>query len=55
MKIVSSKEVYACGLFRITEEEAVDKKTGWRIKRSVVRHPGSAVMMPVDKKIAFCW
>ncbi len=50
MKIVSSKEVYACSLFRITEEEAVDKKSGWRIKRSVVRHPGSAVMMPVDEK-----
>jgi ADP-ribose pyrophosphatase len=50
MKIVSSKEVYACGLFRITEEEAVDKKTGWKIKRSVVRHAGSAVMMPVDEK-----
>ena len=28
MKIVSSKEVYACGLFRVTEDEAVlpDKK-----------------------------
>jgi ADP-ribose pyrophosphatase len=49
MKIVSSKEAYACGLFRVTEEEAVDK-TGWRIGRSVVRHPGSAVMMPVDAK-----
>ena len=49
MKIVSSKEVYACGLFRITEEEAVDK-TGWKIHRSVVRHAGSAVIMPVDAK-----
>ena len=26
MKIVSSKEVYACSLFRVTEEEAVDKR-----------------------------
>jgi ADP-ribose pyrophosphatase len=49
MKIVSSKEVYACGLFRVTEDEAVDK-TGWRMRRSVVRHRGSAVMMPVDAK-----
>jgi ADP-ribose pyrophosphatase len=49
MKIVSTKEAYACGLFRVTEDEAVDK-TGWRIRRSVVRHPGSAVMMPVDAK-----
>jgi len=49
MKIVSSKEVYACNLFRVTEDEAVDK-TGWRIRRCVVRHNGSAVMMPVDAK-----
>ena len=49
MKIVKSKEVYACGLFRVTEDEAVDK-TGWRMRRSVVRHRGSAVMMPVDAK-----
>lgn len=48
MKIVSSKEVYACSLFRVTEEEAADKS--WHIKRSVIRHPGSAVMMPVDEK-----
>ena len=50
MKITSSREVYRCGLFRITEEEAVDPKTGFQIKRSVVRHSGSAVMMAVDEK-----
>ena len=49
MKIVSSKEIYSCGLFRVTLDEAVDK-TGWRIKRNVIRHNGSAVMMPVDSK-----
>jgi ADP-ribose pyrophosphatase len=49
MKIVSSKEVFACGLFRVTEDEAVDK-TGYRIRRYVVRHAGSAVIMPVDEK-----
>ncbi|MEP6714838.1 MAG: NUDIX hydrolase [Terriglobia bacterium] len=49
MKIKSSKEVYSCGLFRVTEDEASDK-TGWQIKRSVVRHNGSAVMMAVDDK-----
>jgi ADP-ribose pyrophosphatase len=47
MKIVSSKEVFACGLFRVTEDEAVDK-AGVRIRRYVVRHNGSAVIMPVD-------
>jgi ADP-ribose pyrophosphatase len=50
MKITSSHEVYNCGLFRVTEDEAVDKKTGFHIKRAVVRHPGSAVMMAVDEK-----
>lgn len=49
MKITSSKEVYRCGLFRVTEDEAEDK-TGWKMKRSVVRHSGSAVMMAVDEK-----
>jgi ADP-ribose pyrophosphatase len=49
MKITSTKEVYRCGLFWVTEDEAVDR-TGWKIKRSVVRHRGSAVMMAVDEK-----
>jgi ADP-ribose pyrophosphatase len=48
MKIVSSREVYQCGLFRVTEEEATDPG-GFRIKRSIVRHKGSAVMMAVDE------
>ena len=50
MKITSSREVYKCNLFRVTEDEAVDPKTGFKINRSVVRHAGSAVMMAVDKK-----
>jgi ADP-ribose pyrophosphatase len=49
MKIVSSKEVYKCGLFRVTEEEATDPG-GFHIRRSIVRHMGSAVMMAVDQK-----
>jgi ADP-ribose pyrophosphatase len=47
MKITKSKQVYECGLFRVTEDEAVDK-SGWKMKRNVVRHRGSAVMMAVD-------
>ena len=50
MKITSSKQVYDCGLFRVTEDVAVDPKTKFQIKRSVVRHVGSAVMMAVDDK-----
>jgi len=33
-----------------TEDRAVDPKEGFEIKRSVVRHIGSAVMMAVDRK-----
>jgi ADP-ribose pyrophosphatase len=49
MKIVSAREVYKCNLFRVTEEEATEPG-GFHIKRSIVRHMGSAVMMAVDEK-----
>jgi ADP-ribose pyrophosphatase len=49
MKITSSEEVYRCSIFRVTEDKASDPK-GFRIERSIVRHPGSAVMLAVDKK-----
>jgi ADP-ribose pyrophosphatase len=50
MKITESKEVYSCKLFKVTEDKAVDPKTGFEIARSVVRHAGSAVMMAMDDK-----
>jgi ADP-ribose pyrophosphatase len=50
MKITESKEVYTCKLFRVTEDKAVDPKSGFEMKRSVVRHAGSAVMMAMDDK-----
>jgi ADP-ribose pyrophosphatase len=34
----------------VTEDRAADAKTGFKIKRSIVRHAGSAVMMAVDDK-----
>src|ERR1700735_2956186 len=49
MKTIASREVYGCSLFRVTEDEAEDR-TGWKMKRSIVRHRGSAVMMAVDAK-----
>jgi ADP-ribose pyrophosphatase len=48
MQIISSVEVYRCNIFRVTEEEANDP-SGFHIKRDIVRHPGSAVVMPVDE------
>jgi ADP-ribose diphosphatase len=50
MKITSSREVYKCSLFRVTEDHAVDNQSGFKIKRAVVRHAGSAVMMAVDER-----
>jgi ADP-ribose pyrophosphatase len=50
MKITSSREVYRCSLFRVTEDKARDPKTGFEVRRSVVRHAGSAVMMAVDQR-----
>lgn len=49
MKVISSKELLKNKLFTIVEERAVDSD-GFEIHRSIVRHPGSAVMMPVDDK-----
>ena len=44
MKITASKEVFGCKIFRVTEDEASDGK-GFDVKRCVVRHAGSAVML----------
>jgi ADP-ribose pyrophosphatase len=47
MQIISSKEILKNKLFTITEEVAHDSD-GFEIKRNIVRHPGSAVMMAVN-------
>ena len=39
MKIISSKEVYRCRLFWVTEDEAVDPKTGLIYGGQDKRHP----------------
>ena len=49
MKITTSREVYKCSLFGVTEDEAVDPRSGFQIKRSVVRHAGSAVILAADE------
>jgi ADP-ribose pyrophosphatase len=49
MKIISSKEILKNRLFTVTEERAVDPD-GFEINRSIIRHPGSAVMLAVDEK-----
>lgn len=49
MKLKSSKEKYRNRLFVLTEDEAVDPD-GFEIKRVIIQHPGSAVMMAVDER-----
>ncbi len=49
MKIISSKEKYRNSLFYVTEQVAVSPD-GFEIKRAIVGHNGSAVMMAVDER-----
>lgn len=49
MKLISSEEICRTPIFWVTLDHALDPK-GFEIKRAIVQHPGSAVMMPVDDK-----
>ena len=49
MKIITSKQLLKTPIFTVSEDVALDPD-GFEIKRAIVHHGGSAVMMPVDKK-----
>ncbi len=49
MKLISSKELLRTKIFWVTEDEAVEPG-GFEIKRAIVQHDGSAVMLPVNEK-----
>jgi len=49
MKIISSVKKYSNDLFSVTEDHAVEPG-GFEIKRAIVQHMGSAVMMAVDDR-----
>lgn len=49
MKIISSEELLKTPIFTVTQDHAVDPE-GFEIKRAIIRHQGSSVIMPVDKK-----
>src|SRR5579871_2116505 len=49
MKTISSEEKYRTPIFWVTEDKAVDPD-GFEIKRAIVQHAGSAVMMAVDER-----
>jgi ADP-ribose pyrophosphatase len=47
MKTISSKELLRTPIFWVTQDIALDPD-GFEIKRAIVQHGGSAVVMPVD-------
>src|SRR5205814_7594440 len=49
MKVIKRREVYRSKIFTVVEEEAHDP-SGFHIKRAIVRHAGSAVMLVVDDR-----
>jgi ADP-ribose pyrophosphatase len=49
MKLISSVEKYKNSLFSVSEEHVIDP-SGFEIRRAIVHHNGSAVMMAVDDR-----
>src|SRR5947208_5782591 len=49
MKLISSELQLETPIFSVTQDRAIDPD-GFEIKRAIVRHGGSAVMMAVDEK-----
>ena len=49
MKLISSKEKLRTSIFRVTEDHAVDPG-GFEIRRAIVQHGGSAVMLAADER-----
>jgi ADP-ribose pyrophosphatase len=49
MKTISSEELIRTSIFHVTLDHALDPD-GFEIKRAIVQHPGSTVVMPVDDK-----
>ncbi len=49
MKLISSNEITRTPIFHVTLDRAIDPD-GFEIKRAIVQHGGSAVMMPVDDR-----
>lgn len=49
MKLLSSKPLLKTSIFHITMDRAIDPD-GFEIKRAILHHPGSAVMIPMDDR-----
>lgn len=46
-RVLSSREVFRGPLFRVTRDEVIEP-TGVRVRRDIVRHTGSVVILAVD-------
>jgi len=49
MKLISSKTLLETSIFSVTDDIAIDPH-GFEIRRAIIQHGGSAVMMPLDEK-----
>ncbi len=49
MKLIESKELLRTSIFQVTQDRAIDPE-GFEIKRAIIQHQGSAVMMAVDDR-----
>jgi ADP-ribose diphosphatase len=47
-RVLSSREVYKGPLFRVTRDEVIEP-TGIRVRRDIVRHGGSVVILAVEE------
>ena len=54
MKMISFRTTVEDDDFPVTKDRAIDPD-GFEIKRAIIRHRGSAVMMAVDEEGACCW
>src|SRR3569833_2237124 len=51
LKVLTSKVVYRAPVFYVTSE-TVKEPSGIKVRRDLVRHPGSVVIMPLDESKA---
>jgi len=49
MKLIKSEELLRTPIFWVTMDQAIDPE-GFEIKRAIIQHGGSSVVMPIDEK-----
>lgn len=48
-KVLSAEEVYRCRTFRVVRERVI-LPSGREVEKSIVRHPGAVVVIPIDSQ-----